>query len=119
MGRFYSLSNTNLKQVELVELIAGQKFYVVHEIETVCSISYHAPFTGGCEVRLPVGFEFEIMHSPVPDATGVACRALEYERWERALVPADVRAAVDYGGFHLVLLFDTISVDCKLISDAT
>ncbi len=102
-----------------MDYVAGQRFRTTAEIETICLTEYRAPFTGGCEVYLPVGFEFEVMHDPVPGSTGVNCRALDYEYWEEALVPPHERADDKYSGYHLMMSFDVIAVNCEIISDAT
>ena len=102
-----------------MDYVAGQRFRTIADIETICLTEYRAPFTGGCEVNLPVGFEFEIMHDPPPESTGVNCRALNYEYWEEILVPPHERADEKYAGYHVVLMFDVIADKCELISGVT
>jgi len=105
--------------VALITLVAGQKFRTDTEIDTLCLTSYLAPYTGGCEVTLPVGFEFEIMHDPVEGAPGVGCLALDYDRYEKLLVPTHERADGKYSGYHIVMMLTAISNQCEPITDAT
>jgi len=45
------------------------------EVETLCLTSFRAPFTDGGKAVLTAGFELEVMHDQLKDASGVACKA--------------------------------------------
>jgi len=105
--------------VAIIRLKAGQQYRTAKEIEAICMISYRAPYTGGENVTLPIGFEFEIMHDPPRGATGTGCAVVEYDKYQEILVPKTARSCASYAGYYLVIMFEQIEGCCELLTNAT
>lgn len=68
---------------------------------------------------LPTGFEFEVMHDQVDGAPGVACIALDYERYEELFVSKEERADDKYSGYHIIMPGDLVADACLPVDSDT
>jgi len=85
------------------DVTVGQRYRTTAQIPVLAMTHWSAPFTGGYEVRLPAGEEFEVLNDPPEGATGVYCRPARYEDLEAVFIPAEDRDAEKYEGYSLVI----------------
>ena len=91
----------------------GQRYEVATSFKAGVLTQWNAPFTGGYEKTLPVGFRFVIEHDPPEIATAVSADPESPSEWEAVLVDREDIENPKFNGYYLVIPFEDVAAYCK------
>lgn len=81
----------------------GDLLVVTESLPVDFLVHWRAPLTTGGRGTLPEGTECQILDEPLPEATVLACRPVNYDEVELTLVPESDRSTSGYDGFTVLL----------------